>query len=90
MAKTITNEQKQEMLRLYEELGTYSAVARVMNISASTVSRYIKENKSIKLYTECITAKPIESIPTDQITSFSFLTEEEQQSYQNWLKEFKL
>ena len=41
MAKKITQEIINQMLDLYEELGTYSAVAKKLGVSASTVSKYI-------------------------------------------------
>ena len=39
MAKKITQEIINQMLSLYEELGTYSAVAKKLGVSASTVSK---------------------------------------------------
>ena len=47
MAKKITNEIIEQMFELYEELGTYSAVAKKLGVSASTVSKYIKEIECI-------------------------------------------
>ena len=88
MAKRITNEQKEEMVRLYVELGSYAAVARKLNMTAATVTKYIKAQQSIKTYSECITPKPIESISLDSVLNFSFLTDIEKQSYREWLKEF--
>ena len=88
MAKRITEEQKKEMVLLYTELGSYAAVARKLGIAATTVTKYIKEIQSIKTYDTCIKAKPVESISLNEILNFSILTEEEKQSYKNWLKEF--
>lgn len=88
MVVRITNEQKTQMLQLYEELGSYAAVARKMGISAATVTKHIKEQKSIKTYNENITPKPIELISLDKVCSFSILSDEEKQSYKCWLKEF--
>ena len=41
MAARITEDQKIQMNILYQELKTYAAVARAMEVSASTVKRYI-------------------------------------------------
>lgn len=40
--KKITNEDVERMCQLYDELGTYKAVAEKMKISASSVSKYIQ------------------------------------------------
>lgn len=90
MAKKITTEQIEEIIRLYNELGTYSAVSKKLGISATTVSRYIKEHKSIKTYKSAVEPIPIENIDFQNLTTFSYLTEEEQISYTKWLKEFGL
>lgn len=42
MATKITNELIEQMLKLYNKLGTYAAVAREIGVSASTCSKYIK------------------------------------------------
>ena len=96
MANRITPEQVQEMVRLYAEIGTYSGVAKEMGISASTVSRYIKGQKSIKTYDAAATSskdihqpKDISEISRDSIISFSTLTDEEKESYAAWVKEFE-
>ena len=95
MASRITQEQIQEMMRLYAEIGTYSGVAKQMGISASTASRYIKEQKSIKTYDAAAlqsddTSKPkdISQISRESIITFSTLTPEEKESYNAWVKEF--
>ena len=90
MAKRITPEQIQEMIKLYNELNTYSAVAAKMGISASTVSRYIKENQSQQQiqFSNNIAAKPVEEISFNSIITFATLTEAEKESMINWLKEF--
>ena len=41
-APRVTPTEVVEMQRLYRELGTYTAVARKMNRSADTVSRYVQ------------------------------------------------
>lgn len=92
--KRITQEQINEMISLYAELKTYSAVARKMGVTATTVSRYIKENSSIKTYDKAADdtlqqPKDISQIDRDSILTFSFLTQEEKTSYENWLKEFE-
>ena len=92
MAQKITKDQIEQMLTLYEQIGTYSGVAKQMGISATTVSRYVKEAKSIveelvELPHESA-AKPIEEIPFESLLTFSTLTKEEQASYNAWLKEF--
>lgn len=92
MAQKITKDQIEQMLTLYEQIGTYSGVAKQMGISATTVSRYIKEAKSVvqelpELPHESA-AKPIEEISFESLLTFSTLTQEEQMSYNAWLKEF--
>lgn len=42
----ITPDEIKEMVVLYDQLGTYAAVARKMGRSADSVSRYIKKIKS--------------------------------------------
>ena len=86
----ITQEQIDEMIKLYNEIGTYSGVAKEMGIAASTVSKYIKLNKSQPTYNEDIKMMPIESIPIYHICSFSTLTPEEEASFKKFLKEFHL
>jgi len=92
MAQKITKDQIEQMLTLYEQIGTYSGVAKQMGISATTVSRYVKEAKSVveelvELPHESA-AKPIEEISFASLLTFSTLTKEEQASYNAWLKEF--
>lgn len=42
MATKITKELVEQMVELYNKLGTYAAVAREIGVSASTCSKYIK------------------------------------------------
>ena len=42
MAVKVTNELIEQMVELYNQLGTYAAVAREIGVSASTCSKYIK------------------------------------------------
>ena len=42
MAVKVTNELVEQMVELYNKLGTYAAVAREIGVSASTCSKYIK------------------------------------------------
>lgn len=44
-AKRISPEEIEQMILLYDKLGTYVAVAREMGRSASTVSKYIHKAK---------------------------------------------
>ena len=92
MAQKITQSQIEQMLTLYEQIGTYSGVAKQMGISAATVSRYIKATQFSPIIkptiTQTITPKPIEQIDFQSLLTFSNLTQEEQNSYDAWLKEF--
>lgn len=93
MASRITPEQIEEMVRLYAELKTYSAVAKKMGISPGTVSRYIKDRQNVKTYTSDVAAdipQPIDisQISGGSITTFSTLTSQETESYNAWIKEF--
>ena len=91
MAKKITPEIIQQMLELYSDLGTYSAVARQLNVSASTVSKYIKEHNSFKTYSTYEGPQPSENPPEkDLIIGFSFLSTAEINSYKDFLKEYGL
>ena len=65
-------------------------MAKKIGVSTATVSRYIKENASIKTYSTCIAVKPINEISKESIITFSYLTDEEKQSYNNWIKEFNV
>lgn len=88
MAAKITQEQIHQMIELYDELGTYSGVAKKMGISAATVSRYVKQQQTIHTYTSSREPSPIENISFSDVLTFSNLTPEELQSFDNWLKEF--
>lgn len=89
MAKKITPEIIEQMLILYEELGTYSAVAKKLNVSASTVSKHIKEQKSFKTYSTYDGPLPLENPPDkEKILGFGFLSHAEKESYNDFLKEY--
>lgn len=88
MAKKITPSDVSKMLELYEKFGTYAAVAKETGFSSSTVSKYIKEQKSFKTYSTYDGPAPSEE-PV-QIINFSFLSQAELDSYNNFLKEFGL
>ena len=89
MAKRITQEQITKMAELYEELGTYSAVAKELGISASSVSKYIKEANSCKSFNTYIGPAPSALPPEkEKIIGFGFLSKDELDSYNEWLKEF--
>lgn len=85
MAKKITSEQVEQMGLLYTELGTYSAVAREMGISAGTVSRYLKQKAEERTYSSYegpgLCAKPVAPI------NYTW-TEKDEASYQEFVKEF--
>ena len=56
MANRITEEQKLEINKLYYEIGVKSRVAKIMGISASSVSKYLipgwkaEEERSVKKF----------------------------------------
>ena len=86
MTRKVTEKLIQQMAELYLELGTYSAVAKELSLSASTVSKYLKKHFSIKHYDSY--CGPQSSLPTkESIQTFSFLTEEEEESYNKFWKE---
>ena len=84
MAKKITPEQVEQMELLYAELGTYSAVAREMGISAGTVSRYLKQKAEERTYSSY--DGPPCALPVAPI-DFAW-TEKDEISYQDFIKEF--
>lgn len=85
MAKKITSEQVEQMELLYAELGTYSAVAREMGISAGTVSRYLKQKSEEKTYSSCDGLAPC----ANPIAPIDYTwTEKDEASYQEFVKEF--
>lgn len=43
MAKKVTEREKEKMWQLYQELGQFSKVAKKLNRSPDTVSRYVHE-----------------------------------------------
>lgn len=85
MAKKITAEQVEQMELLYAKLGTYSAVAREMGISAGTVSRYLKQKAEERTYSSCDGLAPC-ALPVAPI-DFTW-TEKDEASYQEFVKEF--
>ena len=50
MAKKIDNAIIEQIQELYAKLGTYSAVAKELGISASTVSKYLKKQRKKGIY----------------------------------------
>ena len=89
MAKKITQEIINQMLSLYEELGTYSAVAKKLGVSASTVSKYIKEQNSYRTFSTYSGPMPADNPPEKNIIiNFSSLSQQEQDSYRSFLKEY--
>lgn len=84
MAKKVSPEQISEMLVLYSKLGTYSAVAKQMGISASTVSRYIKNAQNEKTYISY--SGPAPSFP--HVLKFEAMPEVKS-SYMAFVKEFE-
>lgn len=93
IAKKLSSEQIQQIHTLYQQIGTYSGVAKQIGISAATVAKYVKASDiapiiNSQLPIVRIAAKPIEQISIDSILTFSVNTAEEKRSYQEWLKEF--
>lgn len=85
MAKRVTGEDIQRMVALYEEIGKYSEVARQVGFSASTVSKYIKENKA----SQTLSGDEIEpSMPT-KAPDCSVFTSDEFFSYEDMVRELK-
>lgn len=89
MAKKITPDIIARMIPLYEELGTYAAVAKELGVSAASVSKHIKEQKSFKTYSSYMGPIPSENPPEkDLIIGFGSLSTAEKQSYDDFLKEY--
>lgn len=43
MAKRVTEQEKEKMWRLYQDLGSYAKVAKRINRNVDTVSKYVRE-----------------------------------------------
>ena len=43
MAKKVTEKEKEKMWKLYQELGSYTKVAKKMHRNPNTVSRHVRE-----------------------------------------------
>lgn len=86
MAKKITSAIAQALAARYAELGSYAAVAREFGISASTASKYIKEQSAIRTYNSY--CGPAPSVSPHDIFTFSSLTEEEKASREAFYAEF--
>ena len=95
MAVKVTNELIEQMVELYNKLGTYAAVAREIGVSASTCSKYIKmaqeeEKNRIKAAKNFIPFdKEIKSIEKIKINwnDCCFLDEEEVKEIEELWKE---
>lgn len=42
----VTEQEKEKMWQLYQQLGSYAAVAKKMNRDPGTVSRYVREHEA--------------------------------------------
>ena len=89
----LSQETIEKIFPLYLQLGTYTAVATKLGISASTVSKYVKLQESqvqpeeISSYSgpdPIASAKDLTVLP-----SFLRLTPEEFEEYENFIKELK-
>lgn len=88
MAKKVTPELISQMISLYSELKTYSAVAKKLGVSAATVSKYLKDAFSEKTYTSYSGPEPCEFPDKNKVFGFGFLSNEERESYKAFVKEF--
>lgn len=52
MAKRVTSEEIVEMNRLYQQIGNYADVAKIVGRSASTVARYVKLSRTPQIVRE--------------------------------------
>ena len=86
MATKVTPALITQMVELYEELGTYSAVARKVDVSASTAAKYIKAAQAVKSIN--IYSGPQPSTNPPILNKNFILTEEENKSMLSLLKEF--
>lgn len=86
MAKKITTEIAIAMATRYKELGSYAAVAKEFGISATTASRYIKEQDAIKTYD--VYSGPAPTMEPRDVYSFSTLSNEEKASREDFYDEF--
>lgn len=84
----VTPEIIEQMKELYSQYHTYKGVAQQLGISASTVSKYLKAEYSIKQYTVYSGPMPCD-FPTDKtaILTFSTLSQQEKDSLNKFLEE---
>lgn len=88
MAKKIDNAIIEQIQTLYGELGTYSAVAKELGISASTVSKYLKKQSSCVSFSEYNGPQPSNEPPSrETIVTFSMLSQNEKDSFSEFYKE---
>ena len=89
MARTqVTPEMVEQMKDLYSQYHTYKAVAQQLGISASTVSRYLKAEYSVKQYATYSGPVPCD-FPADKtaVLTFSILSQQEKDSLNKFLEE---
>ena len=94
MAAKITNDQKIQMNILYQKLKTYSAVAREMGCSPTTVKRYIipnfinpEENKSEIIQVKELPPLDIEIFKNKSFGDLCILSDEEKDEIKELWKE---
>lgn len=88
MAKKIDNAVIEQIQELYAKLGTYSAVAKELGISASTVSKYLKKQSSSASFSEYSGPQPNNEPPSKEaIITFSTLSQNEKDSFNEFYKE---
>lgn len=89
----LTQETIDKIFPLYIELGTYSAVAAKLGISASTVSKYVKlQGNQVKPEEISSYSGPSPISTAQDLTVLPFflrLTSEELEEYENFIKELK-
>lgn len=61
MAKRVTEQEKEKMWRLYQDLGSYAKVAKRINRNADTVSKYVREYEAAVRVASVILNTKVES-----------------------------
>lgn len=87
MATKITETTIKQMQELYAKYGTYVAVAKELGVSASTVSKYLKQIKQQVIISTYEGPRPVANPNYPIMPNFLLLTPVEKVSYEKIVEE---